>query len=111
MGADRRPGIVVSIATAADMLQWHPHGHLQVTDGAFSEDGTFHPLATWDTEALMRLSHERLLARLVEKHAISQELVKRLMTWRHPGFSAHVDLLSLQRLVYLDGQQAVIAVR
>jgi hypothetical protein len=77
----------------------------------------------------MRLFRERLLARLVEKHAISQELATRLMAWRHPGFSAHVgepmaaddtqaienlagyvtrNPLSLQRLVYLDGQQAVI---
>jgi hypothetical protein len=100
-----------------------------VSDGAFSEDGSFHPLTRWSGEALMRLFRERVLARLVDKHAISQELAKRLMTWRHPGFSAHVgepiaagdtralenvagyvtrNLLSLQRLVYLDGQQAVI---
>ena len=77
----------------------------------------------------MRLFRERVLARLVDKHAISQELAKRLLIWRHPGFSAHVgepistsdaqaletvagyvvrNPLSLQRLVYLDGQQAVI---
>ena len=36
LGAQVRPGIVVSIATSGDMLQWHPHGHLLVTDGAFS---------------------------------------------------------------------------
>jgi len=72
---------------------------------------------------------QRLLARLVERHAISQDLATKLMAWRHPGFSAHVgepisaddtqalenlagyvtrNPLSLQRLVYLDGQQAVI---
>ena len=129
VGADARPGIVVSIATAGDLLQWHVHLHVLSTDGAFSDDGTFHPLATWDAEALMRLFRERLLARLVGKHAISQELATKLMAWRHPGFSAHVadpisaedtqalenlagyvvrNPLSLQRLVYLDGQQAVI---
>ena len=129
LAAEVRPGIVVSIATSGDMLQWHPHGHLLVTDGAFSDDGTFHPLATWDMDTLMRLFRERLLARLVDKHAISQELAKRLISWTHPGFSAHVgepiaadntqalenvagyavrNPLSLQRLVYLDGQQAVI---
>jgi len=129
LGAGSRPGIVVSIATAGDMLQWHVHLHILTTDGAFSGEGTFHTLASWDQEALMRLFRERLLARLVEKHAISQELAKRLMSWRHPGFSAHVgepiaaddtqalenvagyvtrNPLSLQRLVYLDGQQAVI---
>jgi hypothetical protein len=66
---------------------------------------------------------------VLEKHAISQELAAKLMAWRHPGFSAHAgepisaddtqvlenvagyvvrNPLCLQRLVYLDGQQAVI---
>jgi hypothetical protein len=77
----------------------------------------------------MRLFRERLLARLVDKHAISHELVAKLMAWRHPGFSAFAgepippentqaiedmagyvvrNPLSLKRLVYVDGQQAVI---
>jgi hypothetical protein len=129
VGADVRPGIVVSVATSGDLLQWHVHLHVLATDGAFSYDGTFHPLATWDQETLMRLFRELLLARLVERHAISQELATKLMAWKPPGFSAHVgkpisaddtqalenlagyvtrNPLSLQRLVYLDGQQAVI---
>jgi len=72
---------------------------------------------------------ERLLARLIERHAISEDLARRLLSWRHPGFSTHVgdaipfedkkaieDVacylvrapLSLQKLVYLDGQKAVL---
>jgi hypothetical protein len=90
LGADTRPGIVVAIATAGDMLQWNVHLHVLASDGAFSGDRTFHPLATWNAETLMRLFRERVLARLVDKHAISQELAKRLLTWRHPGFSSHV---------------------
>jgi hypothetical protein len=43
VGADARPGIVVSIATSGDLLQWHVHLHILMTDGAFSDDGTFHP--------------------------------------------------------------------
>ena len=78
VGADTRLGIVVSVATSGDLLQWHVHLHVLVTDGAFSDDGAFHPLATWDQEALMRLFRERLLARLVGKHAISQELATKL---------------------------------
>jgi putative transposase len=100
-----------------------------MTDGAFSDDGAFHPLATWDGDAVMKLFRERLLARLVERHAISEDLVRKLLAWRHPGFSAHVgeaiasedkkaieDVachlvrapLSLKKLVYLDGQKAVL---
>jgi len=78
---------------------------------------------------LIRLFRERLLAKLVEKRAISRELVAKVVSWRHPGFSAHVgeriaaedkqrledtaaDLvrnpLYLNKLIYLDGQQAVL---
>jgi hypothetical protein len=33
---------------------------------------------------------ERLLSRLVEVHAISPELVAKLLAWKHPGFCEHV---------------------
>jgi hypothetical protein len=77
----------------------------------------------------MTVFRERLLARLLDRHAISHELVRKLLAWRHPGFSAHVgeaicrqdkqhledtaaylvrNPLSLKKLVYLDGQQAVL---
>ena len=88
LGPDCRPGIVVSVATAGHFVQWHPHGHLLLTDGAFSNDGAFHALENWDAEAVMRLFRERLLARLVERHAISEDLARKLVAWKHPGFSS-----------------------
>ncbi len=77
----------------------------------------------------MTLFRERLLTSLIDKRAISQELVHKLLAWKHPGFSAHVgetivakdkrrledtaaylvrNPLSLKKLVYLDGQKAVL---
>jgi hypothetical protein len=88
LGADTRPGVVVSIATAGDLVQWHPHGHLLLADGVFSDDGRFHPLASWGGEAVMELFRERLLARLIERRAISEDLARKLLAWKHPGFSA-----------------------
>jgi hypothetical protein len=38
----------------------------------------------------MSLFRERLLARLLDHHAISSELVRKLLAWRHPDFSAHL---------------------
>jgi hypothetical protein len=126
---DARPGVVVSVATAGDLLQWHPHLHPITSDGGRTRDGSWHSVAQWDAERLMRLFRERLLGSLLDKHAISEELVKKLLAWRHPGFSAHVgepiaatdkqrledtaaylvrNPLSLKKLVYLDGQQAVL---
>jgi hypothetical protein len=56
----------------------------------FSNDGAFHALANWDAEAEMKLFRERLLARLVERHAISEDLARKLVAWKHPGFSSHI---------------------
>ena len=77
----------------------------------------------------MSLFRERILARLLDRRAIAKELVPKLLAWRHSGFSAHVgeridpedeqrledtavylvrNPLSLKKLVYLDGQQAVL---
>ncbi len=53
-------------------------------------DGSWQPLREWDGVLLMKLFRDRLLARLVESRAISQELVAKLVSWKHPGFSAHV---------------------
>ncbi len=129
IGTDARPGVVVSIATAGDLLQWHPHLHLLTTDGGKTTDGSWQPLPDWDGMRLMSLFRERLLARLVEADAISRELVAKLLAWKHPGFSAHVgepiapeekqrledtaaylvrNPLSLKKLVYLDGEKAVV---
>jgi hypothetical protein len=129
LGHETRPGLVVSVATAGDLVQWHPHVHMLTTDGGKSLDGSWRALPQWDATLLMRLFRERLLARLVLAHAVSPELVKKLLAWRHPGFSADVgetiaptdklrlcdtaaylvrNPLSLRKLVYLDGQQAVL---
>jgi hypothetical protein len=129
LGARVTPGVVVCVATAGDLAQWHPHGHVLTTDGAYSEDGAFHPIEQWDDQRLMKLFREHLLARLVERRAISEVLVAKLTTWRHPGFSAFVgrpiapedkakieDIaaylvkppVSLEKLVYLDGEKAVL---
>jgi Putative transposase len=103
--------------------------YLITTDAGRAKDGSWHTLAEWDAGQLMRLFREWLLKSLLDKHAISEELVKKLLAWRHPGFSAHVgepisasdkqrledtaaylvrNPLSLKKLVYLDGRQAVL---
>jgi hypothetical protein len=100
-----------------------------VTDGAFADAGRFRLVEAWDADAVMKLFRQRLLARLIERHAISEDVARKLLAWRHPGFSAHVGRaipfeekkaiedvacylvrapLSLKKLVYLDGEKAVL---
>jgi hypothetical protein len=70
-GGQARPGIVVSVATAGDLLQWHPHLHLITTDAGRTEGTSWRELPEWDGKRLMTLFRERLLAKLVEKRVIS----------------------------------------
>jgi hypothetical protein len=85
LGDEARPGVVVSIATAGDLVQWHPHLHLLTTDGGKTADGSWQPLPEWDGALLTGLFRERLLARLVECHAVSQELVAKLVLGSIPA--------------------------
>jgi hypothetical protein len=89
-GVDLRPGLVVSLATAGDLLQWHPHLHILASDGGFAAGGAFVGLAQWDATLLMSLFRGRLLARLLDRHAISQELVPTLLA--HLGTPHRKDL-------------------
>jgi hypothetical protein len=70
-GVDLRPGLVVSLATAGDLLQWHPHLHILASDGGFTADGAFDCLGQWDATLLMSLFRGRLLARLLDRHAMT----------------------------------------
>jgi hypothetical protein len=112
LGDAARPGTVVSSAISGDLLQWHPHVHLLTTDGGRTTDGSWQPLPQWDGGRLMSLFRERLLARLVQAHAISHELVAKLLAWRHPGFSAHVgEELAPEEKQHLEDTAATASTR
>jgi hypothetical protein len=64
---------------------------LLTTDGGKTAEESRKPPPEWVGLLLMRLFRERLPARRVESHAISPELVSRLVCWKHPGFSAHAE--------------------
>jgi hypothetical protein len=59
LGEGARPGIVVSIATAGELVQWHPHLQLLVSDGGKPADGSWQPLPRWDGVVVMELFRER----------------------------------------------------
>ncbi len=78
--------------TAGELLGWHPHVHLLVTDGGFLADGSFRHLLWVDGEALERLWRAEVLRLLVERGKIGQEVVESLLSWRHSGFSVHAGV-------------------
>jgi len=88
-GADVTPGAVGFVQTAGELLNFHPHIHVLVTDGGFLPDGTFRPLAWFDSPHVERLFRAEVLRMLLEKQLINEAVVDNLLSWRHSGFSAH----------------------
>jgi hypothetical protein len=83
------PGAVGFIQTAGELLNFHPHIHLLITDGVFCPDGTFQRFTHFDASLVERLFRAELLRVLVGKGLISQDIVDNLLSWRHTGFSVH----------------------
>ena len=87
-GQDALPAAIVSIQTAGEFVNWHPHLHVLTIAGAFRFDGTFVPSATFDVATLRELFRADVLRLLVTERMISGEFVGRMNTWRDEGFHA-----------------------
>ncbi len=82
------PGAVVAIHTfGADPSKWHPHLHVFATDGLFSDTGTFYVMKNVDLKPLEALFQAELFKMLKKEGKITDEIIHKLSTWKHSGFS------------------------
>ena len=88
-GGDLIPGAVGFLQTSGELLNFHPHIHVLVTDGGFMRDGAFRPLAWFHSQHVERLFRAEVLRMLLRKELITEAIVDNLLSWRHSGFSAH----------------------
>ena len=87
-GGDALPAAIISIQTAGEFLNWHPHLHVLAPAGAFRADGSFIPSPVFDAAVLRGLFQANVLSLLLRERMISPELVERMKDWRHSGFHA-----------------------
>ena len=88
-GGNALPAAIVSIQTAGEFLNWHPHLHVLDPAGAFRTDGSFVHSPLFDPAVLRDLFQANVLALLLKERMISSELVERMREWRHSGFHAY----------------------
>ena len=88
-GGNALPAAIVSIQTAGEFLNWHPHLHVLAPAGAFRADGGFVHSPLFDPAVLRDLFQANVLALLLKKRMISSELVERMKDWRNEGFHAY----------------------
>ena len=91
------PGGVGFVQTAGELVGFHPHVHLLVTDGGFLPDGSFRHLLWVDEAAVERLWRAEVLRLLVERGKIGQEVVVHPRPSRRGG-----PLWESERLDVLD---------
>jgi len=84
---DVRPGCVISLQTFGAYANWNPHAHALISDGVFSPEGEFLPLPSLDTSAVMQLFRRLLLKSLHQAERLSENFMRNLLSWVHPGFS------------------------
>jgi hypothetical protein len=87
--SDVLPGVVVSIQSFGSLLNWHPHLHLLVTDGAFRPDGTFLHLGYHEIEVLTEAFRRAVLRAFVRLDLLADDDARSMLAWPHSGF--HVN--------------------
>jgi len=83
------PGVVISIQSFGDLINFHPHLHCLVTDGCFLPNGWFYVLPEIDVKRLESLFRHKVLKLLLKEKRISEEWVQKLLSWRNSGFNIH----------------------
>ena len=70
-----------------DFSKYHPHLHVLATDGLFRDTGTFYVMKEVDLKPLEALFRAELFTFLKKEGKITDELINKLLKWRHSGFS------------------------
>jgi len=83
------PGIVMTIHTFGEYLDFHPHLHALVADGLFARSGLFYCLPNVSLKPLEEMFRARVITFLVDKGLLPPERAKMLRGWVHSGFNVH----------------------
>jgi len=96
---DGVPGIVMTIHTFGEYLDFHPNLHALVADGLFDRDPSpeadgppgvkFHLLPPLPIKPLEELFRARVIQFLVAHQLLPPQRAKALQSWKHSGFNVH----------------------
>ena len=81
--------MIVAIQTFGDLVNLNPHLHTIVSDGLFASNGWLYVVPDLDLKKLELLFRHKVLTMLRREGKIDDALIKKLLGWRHSGFSIH----------------------
>lgn len=65
--------------------------HWLCSDGGFDSEGNFYPLPDISAETLEKVFAGKVLVMFINEKVISQDVAKKMLSWKHPRFSAHEE--------------------
>ena len=80
-------GMVMTIHTFGEYMGYNCHIHALVADGLFTDNGMFYVAPRVSTTPLEQLFRVRVIQMLVEEELLAPELARKLLGWKHSGFS------------------------
>jgi hypothetical protein len=86
---DGQLGMIMTIHTFGEYMGYNCHLHALVADGLFSPSGMFYVAPKLSTKPLEQLFRVRVLKMLVEEGPLGKEMARKLLSWKHSGFSVH----------------------
>jgi len=81
--------MVMTIHTFGEYMGYNSHLHALVADGLFMESGMFYVAPRLSTRPLEELFRVRVIKMLVEEGLLAGEMARKLLCWKHSGFSVH----------------------
>ena len=91
-GSTRRGGLagmILFVQTFGDFVNFNPHIHVLAADGAFDAEGGFTVLPPVPRKVLEPWFRAEVLALLRREGLVTESLARKMLAWRHTGFSAH----------------------
>jgi hypothetical protein len=91
LGKGHIPGMVVVRQWHGQASRFHPHLHCLIAEGAWSEDGKFTAILTWDKEKIRQLFEAEVFKFLRLAGLLSKERMALIKSWRHSGFNVQLE--------------------
>jgi hypothetical protein len=82
-------GMVMTIHTFSEYMGYNCHIHALVADGLFTDNGMFYVAPRVSTTPLEQLFRVRVIQMLVEEELLAPKMARKLLGWKHSGFSVH----------------------
>jgi hypothetical protein len=85
--AEGTPAGIMSLHTAGDLINFHPHLHALLLPGVIDSYGNYLEIAEIDQELLCEYFSEEVFEMFLERELLSEEDVLLMKSWKHSGFS------------------------